>query len=590
MMHVFGDQVRAVDPRAAARELEATLAAIAGMPPGLPRHVALVAAFLEAGELVQGLTDHACAARDARTTVGDAGMRLLVAIAEAIDASWSSGQACAWMRARTCAARPGERPAPGAEVALARLARLAAHRWPEVIEARRAEGYAFYALYPEAYLAAAHMAPSGPRRVIGIRSIGAGLAALIAAATGAPLPQTVRPRGDPLRRHLDVAPALVAEWASGDAARVAIADEGPGLSGSSFGAVLDRLEDASVPLARIECFPSHAGELGPAATAGHRARWRRVARHVIDVDALVLRDGTLARWIADLVGPLGRPLDDISAGRWRAAHFGSQAAWPPCVVHQERRKLLAHARGATWLARFVGLGRDGDRALARARTLHGAGFTPEVAGLCHGFLVERWVAAPPLSVVHLDRAGRRRMIERVGRYLGFRAREFTAAPDRGASLADLAEMARHNTALALGAAPALRGSPAALSPRVRRVEIDGRLHAWEWLVRGDGVLIKTDALDHHAAHDLIGCQDITWDLAGAAVELGLSAAEQQRLAAITGESCGRQVDPELLAFARPCYLAFQLGRHALAASMGGDEVVRLEAAVARYARALGRGG
>jgi hypothetical protein len=178
------------------------------------------------------------------------------------------------------------------------------------------------------------------------------------------------------------------------------------------------------------------------------------------------------------------------------------------------------------------------------------------------------------------------MIERVGRYLGFRAREFAAAPDRGATLDELAGMARHNATLALGAAPVLHASPAALAPRVHRVEVDGRLHAWEWLVRSDGTLIKADALDHHAAHDLIGCQDITWDLAGAAVELGLSAAEQQRLAAITGETSGCMVDPELLAFARPCYLAFQLGRHALAGAAGGEEAARLDAAARRYAAEL----
>jgi hypothetical protein len=226
-MLVFGDQVRALDPRAALGELTTSLEAIAGMTPGLARHAALVGAFIEAGELVQGLTDRACAARDARTPVGDAGMRLLVAIARAVDASWSRGDAYA-----------------GAPLAGA-LAALAAHRLPDGIEARRAEGYAFYALYPEAYLAAARAAPRWPRRVIGIRSIGAGLAAAVAAATGAPLPATVRPRGDPFRRRLDVAPGLVAEWVAGGTARVAIVDEGPGMSGSSFGAVADRLEDHS---------------------------------------------------------------------------------------------------------------------------------------------------------------------------------------------------------------------------------------------------------------------------------------------------------------------------------------------------------
>jgi hypothetical protein len=566
-MLVYGDQARMLDPRVATRELAGWLRAIDGMPTGLARHAALVGAFIAAGELVQGLSDRACAVVDARTPVGDAGMRLLVALAIQVDASWRTGQA-----------------STAGDVAAA-LAALAAHPLPETVEARRAEGYAFYALYPEAYLVAARQAPPGPRQVIGIRSIGAGLAALVAAAAGAPLPSTVRPRGEPFRRRLEVTPALVATWIASDA-RIAIIDEGPGMSGSSFGAVVDRLEDEGVPLARIECFPSHRGELGPAASARHRERWRRVSRHVVEVDDLLLRDGTLTRWISELVGPLQQPLEDISAGRWRAKHFRSEAEWPACVVHQERRKLLARTRDATWLARFVGLDRDGERSLARARLLHRAGFTPEVAGLCHGFLIERWIDAPPLVVPRGDSAGRRRLIERVGRYLGFRGRELAVDADRGASLRLLAEMVERNATLALGAAPVMPGSAAELERRVHRVEIDGRLHAWEWLVRDDGVLIKTDALDHHAAHDLIGCQDLTWDLAGATVELGLSAVEAQRLATIAGEAAGCVIDPELLAFMRPCYLAFQLGRHALAASSASSEAARLEAAAARYAAQL----
>jgi hypothetical protein len=193
----------------------------------------------------------------------------------------------------------------------------------------------------------------------------------------------------------------------------------------------------------------------------------------------------------------------------------------------------------------------------------------------------------PLATARLDRTARRRLVERVGRYLGFRARELTAGPDRGASPARLAEMFHRNTSLALAAAPALPGSPAELATHARPIEIDGRLHAWEWLVCDGGALVKTDALDHHAAHDLVGCQDVAWDVAGAAVELDLDAGEQQRLAAIVGETSGRTVDPDLLAFVGPCYLAFQLGRHALAIGSEPSESRRLEAAVARYRARLG---
>jgi hypothetical protein len=113
------------------------------------------------------------------------------------------------------------------------------------------------------------------------------------------------------------------------------------------------------------------------------------------------------------------------------------------------------------------------------------------------------------------------------------------------------------------------------------VEIDGKLHAWEWLIEPDGSLVKTDAYDHCGAHDLIGCQDIAWDVAAAGIELELAADEEARLAAIAG------ADPRRVAFLRPCYLAFQLGRARLAADASDPaEAQRLRAAAARYARLI----
>ncbi len=535
-------------------------------------HARLVGAFVEAGELAQGLADAETAARgrDGRGPTGDAAIAVLVSLAHAIEASWHGGVVD---------------PAP----ALRGLEALSAARLPEEVRTRRAEGYAFYAVYPEAYQLAARRAAArrpGARRVIGVRSIGAGLAAAVSAAVRAPLPSTVRPVGDALRRTLAAAPELVREWTEEDPrATIAVVDEGPGLSGSSFGAVIDALEARGVPLDRIECYPSHGGELGPAAAPRHRERWALLRRQVVDCDELLVRSGRLARWIEARVGPLAGPLEDVSAGAWRARRYPSEAAWPPAVVHQERRKLLAHTERGSWLARFVGLGTSGDRAWALARTLHGGGFVPEPCGLVHGFLIERWLGdARPLDPRAIDR---RMLVERVGRYLAFRARHLPAHTP-GATAAELLVMARRNAGLALGghAERALdRWAPRLpdLERRMRRIAIDGRLHAWEWLVRGDGGLVKADALDHHAAHDLVGCQDLAWDLAGAACELGLADDERDRLAAIAGLT----PDPELLAFMRITYLAFQLGRHALAIGASDPaEAARLEAAAAAYGEAL----
>ena len=520
-MLVFGDRTVVVDPRALAARLDAARAA----GPGLARHAALAAALIEAGELAQAIAD---AGED-----DGAALDLAIAIARALDRSWRSELADAGAIPRAALAGGARR-------------------------ARLPEGYAFYALYPEAYLAAAAASPRRPDLVIGIRSIGTSLGAAVVAATGAPALITVRPGGDPFRRTVALpAPPRPA------GAIVAVADEGPGLSGSSFGAVVDALEGDGVPLDRIDLFPSHRGDLGPVADPRHRARWARARRHVVDFEGLIAP--RLAGWFADALGPAEHPPVDLSGGAWRRRRDLDAPAHP----QQERRKYLLRAGGHAWLLKFAGLGAHGEHAFARGRELAAAGFVPDVAALRHGFVAHRWHddAAPP----RFDRGD---VVDAIGAYLALRADRFRAADDAGASDDELRMMARRNTALALGddAAEALASRPAPPRPP-RRIETDNRMHAWEWLALPGGRVLKTDAVDHHAAHDLIGCQDVAWDLVGAELELGLDAAALRRIAARVGG-----VDPARVEAMRPWYLAFQLGYWTLA----GDA-----ATAARYAERLG---
>jgi hypothetical protein len=480
-MLVYGDHARTCDPR----ELLLRLAEPAH------GHAAIVARFIAAAELAQGLADATCHGVDRRTPLTDAAMRACVGFARQVEQSWR-----------------------GMPVELVSLAELVALKMPDAITCKRAEGYAFYALYPETYIEAARRAPRGPRHVVGIRSIGTGLAALVAAATHAPLPATVRPHGDPFRRELRVDPSLLAEWRPGEL--VAIADEGPGMSGSSFGAVADLVEAQG---ARCELYPSHPGDLGPVALPRHRERWKRVAKRHVSFEEVILP--RLIDWIGELVGTITHVVD-VSAGAWRAIKYPDEAEWPASIIQQERRKLLVTSNHGRFLARFVGLAHDGDRALSRARSLYAVGFTPEPAGLVHGFLVERWHDdARPIAVLE-----RRMLVERVGEYLAFRASAFRGGD--GASVPLLQAMVRKNAGLDVRA-------PAS-DPR--RVEIDGMLHTHEWLVTGRG-LLKADAYDHHAAHDLVGCQNIAWDVAGAVAELELTPVEKARLASASDRACTR---------------------------------------------------
>ncbi|PVE25729.1 hypothetical protein DC522_02825 [Microvirga sp. KLBC 81] len=542
------------------------------LPPGSERHAALVSAFIGTSELVQGLidTDSRMRGLDALSPVHVSGMECLSLLAQAILRSWQSGFS-------------------RASLPVSFRNKLLSFDPDQTIRTKRAEGYAFYALYPESYVEAARRSGLGSNtRVIGIRSIGAGLSAIVAAAITASPAFTVRPMGHPFRREVKVDPAVTAMLTRDAAAAFAIVDEGPGLSGSSFGAVADWLEGAGVARERIHFFPSHAGPPGPQASPHHRERWSSVSRHFVSMDELLLSDESraLPRWVESLTGALQNGLEDISGGSWRALRYGERDWWPAANIQQERRKFLARTEDATWLVKFAGLGESGSRKYRIAQQLHHAGFTPEVAGYRHGFLVERWHG----DALSLDQqpVERDKLVRQIGAYLGFRARHFPAEPHQGSSLAELREMAHYNTRQALGeqtastldqALPRVDG----LSRHVRRVFTDNRMQPWEWLVIGDQ-LIKTDALDHCATHDLVGCQDITWDIAGAAVEFSLSAQDIDLLCTIVEEESGHPVSPALHSFLVPCYLAFQIGAHAMAADAlkGNEEENRLRLAVERY--------
>jgi hypothetical protein len=550
-MQVYGDRARRVSPRQRLRELTASLRATESASPGRERHDLLMRAFLQAAGLAQGLADAAfeAAGSDGPDPAQDAAMALLGALARKLATSaWSDFAAIG--------------PPSSAELMSLALAPL-----PDEIEVRTPEGYAFYALYPEAYLKAAAERPwSAPPLVVGVRSIGAGLAALVAAVTSASQTVTVRPVGHPFRRELRLSAELERRLAAHEGP-FAVADEGPGLSGSSFAAVAEALARLGVEPDRIVYLPSHEGEPGPQATPERRARWRRTERRPATLDALIAEE-PLAAWFEDVTGPIGR-IEDLSGGRWADERPDAPAIQPAL----ERRKFRLASETGLWLAKFAGLGEIGEAKLARARTLARAGVSPEPLALRHGFLIERWVPGAPGPQV--ERAA---MVEHLGRYQAYRALAFPAEPEDGAGLAELAAMARTNVAELLGeaAADALpqppRDSPT--SP----IHVDGRLHRWEWLTTPDGRLIKTDALDHSAAHDLVGCQDVAWDIAGAQVELDLAPAETRRLCDLVAEIRGQPVDEALLAFHLAAYPAFQAGLWSLSSA---------EREIARYAARLG---
>ncbi len=586
-MWVYGDRTRTGDPRDMLAELCAALAVLEVGRPGPPieRHARLAALFIATSELAQGLADAAMVVQggDGPTPEQDAALAVVMAMARALLASWR--------------ALGDGAPAPvldvlGLDSGLGALSRLPLVR---EVELKTAEGYAFYALYPEAYAAAAMQLTPAPHpggdTVIGVRSIGVGLAAIAAVALRAAPPLSLRPVGPPFQRQLQLTPALVVKLRKEVGGRFVVVDEGPGLSGSSFGAVADALERLGAEPSRIAFLPGHDGGLGPEASDAHRARWANATRPCVDFDALAARAAKpgwrLQSWFGDLTGEGPATLRDVSGGAWRALRYGDEPEWPAANTFQERRKFLLQSSRGTWLLKFVGLGAAGERAFVQARALGEAEFAPEATALRYGFLAQPWLEeARPMPLEPRRRAA---FVAHLGRYLGWRATYLPAPSDAGADLPALLEMTRVNVTEALGAAAvrclALDPGRWAAAPPFRRVWTDNRLHAHEWMQLQDGRWLKADAVDHAAAHDLIGGQDIAWDVAGACVEFDFDAGERAALL----RAVAAPVDAALVALLEPAYLAFHLGAFHLAAEAHASwpqEQARLLRNTDRYRRRL----
>ncbi|HZZ89632.1 MAG TPA: hypothetical protein VFE13_15000 [Caulobacteraceae bacterium] len=554
-MIVYGDRERRLDPRDLLAEIAA--AAIRSIEAaGDCRRDGLVSALIMSGELVQGLADaeFAESGHDDDTDLQRTAMALAVALA------------------RLCLGEETTFP----ETAFAALSAAAL---PASVSCKTPEGYAFYAVDPLAYAdVARRTAWPDPPMVIGLRSIGTSQAAAVAAALAAPTPITFRPQGPPFRRTLRLSDRLRKRLAE-HAGAFAIVDEGPGLSGSSFACVAELLGHLGAAPERIVFMPSHAGEPGPRAPPEVRRLWAAVRRVPVTWES-----GQAARPIAEgFVDVIGESpsVEDLSGGAWRDDY--PRRRRPPAWPAQERRKFRLRTSRGAFHARFAGLGQVGEAKLGLAQRLSRAGYAPEPLAIRDGFLLEPWVEGSHPDLSGCDRAP---FLEHLSRYLAFRA---TLSPsNRGAGSAALRQMALANAEEAGGCdlGRALERALRPLEPITAglvSVQIDGRLHPWEWRRTAEG-FVKTDALDHACAHDLIGCQSIAWDLAGAGVEFDLTESEATDLAAGLGAQAPSRSAVRVFTL---LYCAFQLGWWTFAAEgQSGDDAVTAGDRRDIYARRL----
>ena len=425
------------------------------------------------------------------------------------------------------------------------------------------EGFAYYALHPEAYARALRRRPraTGEVLVVGIRSIGTTLSAFARAELrrhGEAVERiTVRPTGHPYDRHLDLDDAqrdAVSLLASRRGEAIVV-DEGPGRSGSTLLATAEALERAGLPADRIMLLCSNAPS--PALAARNAAvRFARFPVTVVPSDVRV---------------PASQV--DLSAGAWRCLAYEPRggAYWPASFTQTERRKLLT-LDGR--LAKFEGLGRGARRAAERGEALAAAGISPAARDEADGWLSYAWEGAP-LSRTDLDSA----MIARLAEYCAMRPRICPGAQ----STAGLEPMVAKNLSLlAPGAAvPALAIERPAI--------VDGRMAPHEWLRRHDGHVVKTDAISHGDDHFFPGPTDIAWDLAGAIVEWELDDHAATRLVSLYRRASRDDVTPRLPAWIL-AYSTFRAAFTSVGRSMATSpaEEARLARDLARYRAVVGR--
>ncbi len=494
------------------------------------------------------------------------------------------------------------------------------------------EGFEFYALYPEQYCLSAlswsrHNPCSNRDRtvlVVGIRSIGTTLSALVAATLEAigwrTNRITVRPSGPPFARTLEL-PSSVRN----NAQFALVVDEGPGLSGSSMAAVARALVESGFARPQISFLPGHAGEPGPAASAEVRSWWTNIPRYVTALEdvrwnGLSLTEA-LRKKSCELVGEnspnevpclgftsqpgfklppkpfslspsqgerargersiyfLEAPeagqsvhLEDFSAGLWRNAIFSTPSMWPWAAIPFERMKYRCSiSDDVSILWKFVGLGslrQEATGTVWQSADSSNQSWSPQPLGWFRGFIALPWINGKRLSC----KDGRDPdILNHISHYVAAVSKPPLPPGEQAASLARLEQMLFWNTKEALGdtlAERALRTARKLRNLGSCPAYGDGRLAPYEWVRTQAGYVIKPGAGGHDTDHTIIGRQPVYWDVAAAMVEWKLSACSRL-LAAM--RVTGIALRSEALPFFRLAYAAFRMGQASLCADACADD-------------------
>lgn len=428
------------------------------------------------------------------------------------------------------------------------------------------EGFAHHAAHPLDFAALVNrIAPvAAPVVVLGIRTIGTTLSAVVAAAArarGLPAPRfTVRPEGQPGDRRVRLGePAQ--RWIRAQIARDAsffVVDDGRGQSGCSLLAAAEALVAAGAPRGRLALLCSRAPDPARLLAPDAARRLRAFPIHAAGPSQIIPEEASVP----------------LNGGAWRKLCYPDPRSYPPVWAQLERRKLFSI--DGYRLFKFEGHGRWGAAILERARALHEAGFGPPVEDAGNGYLVSPWIAdSAPLRAESLTTD----LLHRLAAYCAFRASAF---PAPGPPPGDLESMLRTNARVALG----LELGPRIELPQDRPVHADARMMPHEWIAAPGAPALKMDATDH--GDDLLfpGPIDVAWDLAGAIVEWRMSASARRIFLDEYRRASGDRSEPRLPAYLY-AYTLFRLAWSIAAAAPSPPvEAARLNAAEQRYRAVL----
>ncbi|MFP4163296.1 MAG: hypothetical protein ACLFQB_01855 [Chitinispirillaceae bacterium] len=508
----------------------------------------------ECGNLETALTDQFCAKTEL--------------INPLICSSRQLTLAAGWIFSRCCRNESMERKAVQRVMGL--VQKLKSFPLPGRISYAVPEGFAFYGLYPECYICSAEkfLRKYSPKEVvcIGLRSIGTTLSAVVASRLQQrgveTVSFTVRPRGHPFDRLVELGGELIGAVSSDLSRFFLLVDEGPGLSGSSLCGAARLLEQLGVPRRSVLMFPSWIPSGAQLVSQAAKRVWSDYEKICTDFEEIKGDIGVFRSYSGCI---------DISAGRWREVLCGPRHEYPAVNPYHERRKFLVRAENGncfTKMLKFAGLGKPGRETEVFAKVLGEGGFAPKALDYCEGFLQYEFKQGDVQRFGDADDD----FLGRVAEYLVFR-KEVLPVKGEAVSFDKMKEMIRINLEESVGRSFADTFSLKSLISEEMYYQdvsnVDGKMLPCKW-VNSQGSWYKFDGTDHHRDQFLPGVQNSAWDAAGFCIEFGLSGNQKKKFLRMYGERMADAFLEKRMPFYFVAYSAFRAGYASMAAHSLGN--------------------